>query len=275
MPFGNRPRFGNRRERRLSFSHLQPRSSCGVPDQPRVEGFDRKHRQHHHGCEEKQSRSRLHRHQRLELDQGGGKGVDEHVNHRPAADELDDSVEPHPLLVVLDRTALHGNEQVAERHDLRARNHDAGDQHDQRQAAIRSATTAARRLAKSCRIRCRWRWSSSVPAAGWLGCNRSPPRSGRPRYAGGWRACGRPAPHRSAGSALPPRRRAGRETRPQPPQLCRPCCIAVRAVRSCLASAIVSAARGSPASAHSMRFHTSRGSKLACIAASRKTSCRA
>src|SRR5579864_9181468 len=71
----------------------------GVPDQSRVERLDRQHRQYYNRREEKEARPRLHRHQRLKLDQRGGKGVDEHVNHRPASDELDDPVHPDALPV--------------------------------------------------------------------------------------------------------------------------------------------------------------------------------
>ena len=44
-----------------------------------------------------QSRPRFHRHQWLELDQRRGEGVDEHVDHRPASDELDHPVQPEAL----------------------------------------------------------------------------------------------------------------------------------------------------------------------------------
>ena len=54
---------------------------CGIPDQPRIEGLDREHRQHHHRREKEQARPRLHRHQRLKLNQGRGEGVDENVDH--------------------------------------------------------------------------------------------------------------------------------------------------------------------------------------------------
>src|SRR5271170_3291555 len=54
----------------------------GVPDKTWVKGLNRKHRQHHHRGEEDEPRSGFNRHQRLELDQGCGKSVDEHVDHR-------------------------------------------------------------------------------------------------------------------------------------------------------------------------------------------------
>src|ERR1700730_17006010 len=43
-----------------------------IPDQPRIERFDREHRKYDHRREEDQARSRLHRHERMELDQISG-----------------------------------------------------------------------------------------------------------------------------------------------------------------------------------------------------------
>src|SRR2546422_11264773 len=43
----------------------------GVPDQARVKGLRREHRQHHHRAERDRSRSGLDRRQRLELDERG------------------------------------------------------------------------------------------------------------------------------------------------------------------------------------------------------------
>src|SRR5947207_9278869 len=60
----------------------------GVPDESRVEGFRGEHRQHHDGREEQDTGAGLDRRQRLELDQGDSERRDEHVEHRPAADEL-------------------------------------------------------------------------------------------------------------------------------------------------------------------------------------------
>src|SRR6266700_2602742 len=62
---------------------------AGIPDEARVEGLGRDHRQHDHGREEQHARTGLHPHQRLQLHESDGERVDEHVEHRPASDELD------------------------------------------------------------------------------------------------------------------------------------------------------------------------------------------
>src|SRR6185436_2431136 len=62
------------------------RSVC-VPDEPRIEGFRREHGQHDDGGEEQHPGARGDRRQRLELHERDGKGRDEHVEHRPPADE--------------------------------------------------------------------------------------------------------------------------------------------------------------------------------------------
>ena len=115
----------------------QPLVACvrvgGVPDQAGIEGFGREHRQHHDGGEEQHARRRRHRHQRLQLHQRDGERGDEHVEHRPAADEFHDAIESRALVVVGDRAALDGDQQVGERRQLAERDHHARDQHDQRQ----------------------------------------------------------------------------------------------------------------------------------------------
>src|SRR5579871_2235273 len=112
---------------------LAPCRAHGIPDQPRVEGLDGEHREHDDRGEEKQTHRRLHRHERLKLHERGGKGVDEHIDHRPASDELDHPVELDALVSTRDRPTLHGNEQVGQRDDLRARNQDARNEHDERE----------------------------------------------------------------------------------------------------------------------------------------------
>src|SRR5215831_4512760 len=97
----------------------------GVPDQTRVEGLRRQHRQHDHRHEEHHSRPGLHRHQRLELHERDDEGVDEDVEHRPAPDELHHLVDAGAVVAVPGRAALHGDQQVSERGDLPQRNHHA------------------------------------------------------------------------------------------------------------------------------------------------------
>src|SRR5262245_37405884 len=52
------------------ISHLS--RALRIPDEPRVEGLDREHGQHHDGREERQAGPRLDRHERLELDERRG-----------------------------------------------------------------------------------------------------------------------------------------------------------------------------------------------------------
>src|SRR5574337_264053 len=104
-----------------------------IPDEARVEGLHRNHRQHDHRREKQHSRTWLHRHQRLQLHEGDGERVDEHVQHRPAADKLDHSIQPCPLAAAPERAALHRDQEIAERDQLPERDHHARDQHDERE----------------------------------------------------------------------------------------------------------------------------------------------
>ncbi len=61
------------------------------------------------------------------------KRVDEHVEHRPSADELHHAIESRALVAARDRAALHGDQEIDERHELPERDHHARDQHDQRE----------------------------------------------------------------------------------------------------------------------------------------------
>src|SRR5262245_14492220 len=63
-----------------------------IPQQARIERLRRQHRENDHGHEEWHSGTGLHRHQRLQLHQRHHEGVHEHVQHRPAADEIDDPI---------------------------------------------------------------------------------------------------------------------------------------------------------------------------------------
>jgi hypothetical protein len=98
-----------------------------------VKGLRRDHRQHDHRREKQHPRTGLHRHQRLELHEGDGERVNEYVQHRPTADELDHAIEPGPLVVALDRAALHRDQEIGERDQLPERDHHTRDQHDERQ----------------------------------------------------------------------------------------------------------------------------------------------
>src|SRR5713101_2740356 len=104
-----------------------------VPDQARVEGLHRQHGEHHHGHEEDDSGPGFHRHERLELDEGDRERVDEDIEHRPPPDDPDQAIQPRAVAIARDRPALHGDQKVRQRDELAQRDHDAGDQHDQRQ----------------------------------------------------------------------------------------------------------------------------------------------
>src|SRR6267143_4941009 len=65
----------------------------GVPEETGIERRRCKHGQDHHRGEERQPRARLRCHQRLKLNQRDDERYDEHVEHRPAPDQLDQAVQ--------------------------------------------------------------------------------------------------------------------------------------------------------------------------------------
>src|SRR5262249_18763353 len=111
--------------RSLVSSMVAPLGECRVPDESRIEGFGGDHRQPPHRREEQHPRPGLHRHQGLELDERDGERVDEHVQHRPAADVLDQAIQPGPVARPAEGTALDRDEQIGERDQLAERDHDA------------------------------------------------------------------------------------------------------------------------------------------------------
>src|SRR5882724_394393 len=240
--------------------HLRP-AGC-IPDEPGVERFDREHRQHHDGREEEQPGPRLDRHERLKLHECRGESVDEHVDHRPASDELDHPVETDALYVALDRAPLHGDEKVDERRDLRARDHDARDEDDERErpaggrpeeddALQDRVGVAARR-----RDRREHREDVGRDVADRRGDEERPGALDARRLAEG---------ELVAAARAAPLVRTGHGTRDEP--------AGVAALETqCHRRRRRGAHVRSTASAHSILSQTSRGSKLACIAASTKTS---
>src|SRR5262245_7754665 len=64
-----------------------------IPDEARVERLSSNHRQHNYSREKQYPRPRRDRHQRRELHQGNCERVDEHIEHRPAADKFDQSIQ--------------------------------------------------------------------------------------------------------------------------------------------------------------------------------------
>src|SRR5215468_8984861 len=101
----------------------------GIPDETGVEGHRRQHGQDDHGGEEDHARTGLYGHQRLQLHERDGEGVDEHVQHRPAPDHLDQLIQPGPVAVASGDATLHRDEQIGEGHQLAERNHHARHQH--------------------------------------------------------------------------------------------------------------------------------------------------
>ena len=66
----------------------------------------------------KNSRDRAPPTSAAELHEGDGEGVDEDVEHRPAADELDQAIEPGPLAVAPEGAALDHDQEIAEGDEL-------------------------------------------------------------------------------------------------------------------------------------------------------------
>src|SRR6266568_4062535 len=134
-----RPRFGGttvacgRRSRSPGSAMMKLPLACGIPDQAGIEGLRREHGQHHHHHEEHDPQAGLHRHQRLELHEGDDERIDEYIEHRPPAYELDQLVDPGTVMAVLDRATLHRHQQVAERSQFAQRDHHARDKHDEGQ----------------------------------------------------------------------------------------------------------------------------------------------
>src|SRR5262249_2419115 len=96
-------RLGTRRDSEIMGSGMLNLSRAHrIPDQARIERLHRQHREHHDRCEEEETGRRLDGHERLQLHERGRERVDEHVDHRPATDQLDHAVEPDALCVVLD-----------------------------------------------------------------------------------------------------------------------------------------------------------------------------
>src|SRR5215472_12180137 len=105
---------------------------AGIPDESGVEGHRRQHGQDDHGGEEDHAWTGLHGHERLQLHERHGKRVDEHVQHRPAPDDLDQPVQSGPVAVVPRDAALDRDEQVREGHQLAEGDHHARHQHGAR-----------------------------------------------------------------------------------------------------------------------------------------------
>src|SRR5262249_37613939 len=102
---------------------------AGIPDETGVEGHRRQHGQDDHRGEENHTRAGLHGHERLQLHERHGERIDEHVEHRPASDDLDQAIEPGPVAVASRDPALDCDEEVGEGHQLPKGNHHARYEH--------------------------------------------------------------------------------------------------------------------------------------------------
>src|SRR5262252_6098124 len=106
---------------------------AGIPDETGVEGHRRQHGQDDHGGEEDHARTGLYGHQRLQLHERDGEGVDEHVQHRPAPDDLHQTIQSGPVPVAPRHAALDRDEEIGEGHQLAERDHHARHQHGEGQ----------------------------------------------------------------------------------------------------------------------------------------------
>src|SRR5882672_12954694 len=98
----------------------------GIPDQARIEAGRRHHRQHHHRAEGERRRPGAHARERSELHHGDEQRDHEDVEHRPAADRLDQAIEARALVRPPVGAELHREEQHHEADDLGQRHQDAG-----------------------------------------------------------------------------------------------------------------------------------------------------
>src|SRR5215472_1408527 len=104
-----------------------------IPEQSRVEGLRRKHGEHHDAHEEHDPGTGLHRHQRLQLHERDDERIDEYVEHRPAADELDYTIHACAVVPVPDLATLYLDQQVRQCDELAEGDHNARDEHDERE----------------------------------------------------------------------------------------------------------------------------------------------
>src|SRR5215831_4312905 len=106
---------------------------AGIPDKAGVEGHRRQHGQDDDRGEEDHARTGLHGHERLQLHERHGEGVDEHVEHRPAPDHLDQPIQPGAVAVASRDAPLHRDEEIGEGHQLAEGDHHARHQHGEGQ----------------------------------------------------------------------------------------------------------------------------------------------
>src|SRR5579862_509394 len=109
-----------------------PRSRC-VPEQAGVERPGSEHGEHDDAHEQGHARTRLRLHQGAQLNERDDEGVDEHIEHRPAADEGDGAMHAGAQTRIARAAALHSNQKIAQHRELAHRDDHACDEDDQRE----------------------------------------------------------------------------------------------------------------------------------------------
>src|SRR5262245_21239005 len=104
-----------------------------VPDQARIEGLSREHRDHHHRPERDGARPGLDAHEPSELHEGGEERGDVDVDHGPAADDLEDPVELRAPPGRQREALPNRQEKIGQGDGLGDRHRDARDEEDDRQ----------------------------------------------------------------------------------------------------------------------------------------------
>src|SRR5579864_6648607 len=101
-----------------------------IPDQARVKRHRGKHGQNDDRAKGNRCRTGLDRRERIELNKRDEHRDDVDVEHRPASDQLDDTIDARPLLRLPSRVKLGRSRQVHQRDDLQHRHRDTRDEHD-------------------------------------------------------------------------------------------------------------------------------------------------
>src|SRR5215467_14302060 len=91
---------------------------AGIPDETGVEGPRRQHGQDDDRGEEDHARAGFHGHERLQLHERHGERVDEDVEHRPAPDDLHQTIQAGAVAVAPRHAALDRDEEIGEGHQL-------------------------------------------------------------------------------------------------------------------------------------------------------------
>src|SRR5210317_728731 len=101
-----------------------------VPDQPGVKTHGRKYGDHHHRAEKNRSGTGMNGCQASQMHQGHQDGDHKNIDHRPAADNLDNAVEPGAVLLAPVGLALDADQQGYQSEQLQHRYEDTGQKDD-------------------------------------------------------------------------------------------------------------------------------------------------